>query len=68
MVKAVSKKVARKALELVILFLEDWKENHLESTVEWVVDEQKCFNTFLTEICPSQRGECFKLLVNALDG
>ena len=23
-------------------FLLDWKDNNLESTVEWVVDEQKC--------------------------
>ena len=40
-VRAVSKKVARKALELVIPFLEDWKETSLDATVEWVVDEHK---------------------------
>ena len=48
--KAVSKKVARKAFELVILFLEDWKDNNLESTVEWVGDEQKCIQHIF--VCP----------------
>ena len=50
-VKAVSKKVARKALELVIPFLEDWKENNLDSTVEWVVDENKCIQRIF--VCPA---------------
>ena len=50
-VKAVSKKVARKAFELVIPFMEDWKENNPESTVEWVVDEQKCIQHIF--VCPT---------------
>ena len=49
--KAVSKKVARKPFELVNLFLEDWKDNNLESTVEWVVDEQKCIQHIF--VCPT---------------
>ena len=49
-VKAVSKKVARKAFELVILFFEDWKDYNLESTVEWVVDEQICIQHIF--VCP----------------
>ena len=48
--KAVSKKVARKAFELVIPFLEDWKDSNPESTVEWVVDEQKCIQHIF--VCP----------------
>ena len=46
----VSKNGARKAFELVILFLEDWKENNQGSTVEWVVDEKKCIQHIF--ICP----------------
>ena len=45
--KAVSKKVARKAFELVIPFLEDWKDNNLESTVEWLWMNRNMFITFL---------------------
>ena len=40
-VKQVSTKVAEKAFELVILFLEEWKENNPQSMVDWVVDNQK---------------------------
>ena len=49
--KAVSKKLERKAFELVIPFLEDWKENNLESTVESVVDEHKCIQHIF--VCPT---------------
>ena len=50
-VKAVSKKVARKASELVIPFLEGWKENNLRSIVEWAVDEHKCIQHVF--VCPA---------------
>ena len=41
-VKEVSTKVAEKAFELVIPFLEEWKENNLQLlTVEWVVIHNK---------------------------
>ena len=49
--KVVSKIAARKAFELVILFLVDWKENNPESTVEWVVDEHKHIQHVF--ICPA---------------
>ena len=39
-VKEVTRKVAEKASELVIPFLEEWKENNLNSTVQWLVDAQ----------------------------
>ena len=47
--KAVPNKDTRKVFELVIPFLEDWKENDPDSTVEWVVDvmNTNAFNTFL---------------------
>ena len=35
----------------MIPFLEDWKENNLDSTVEWVVDEHKCIQHIL--VCPA---------------
>ena len=35
----------------MIPFLEDWKENSLESTVEWVVDEHKCIQHIF--VCPA---------------
>ena len=41
-VKEVSTKVVEKPFELVIPFLEEWKENNPQSTVEWVVNNQKC--------------------------
>ena len=67
-VKAVSNKVARRALELVIPFLEDWKENNLDSTVEWVVDENKCIQHIY--VCPAYTDKvlsymCPVILVNA---
>ena len=40
-VKQVSTKVAEKTFELVISFLEEWKENNPQSMVEWVVDNHK---------------------------
>ena len=40
-VKQVSMKVVEKAFELVIPFLEEWKENNPQSTVEWSVDNNK---------------------------
>ena len=40
-VKQASTKDAEKAFELVILFLEEWKENNPQSMEEWVVDNQK---------------------------
>ena len=50
-VKAVSNKVARKVFELVIPFMEGWKENDQESTVEWVMDENKCIQHIFA--CPA---------------
>ena len=41
-VKEVTTKVAEKAFELVIPFLEEWKENNPQSMVEQLVDNQKC--------------------------
>ena len=46
-VKEVTRKVAEKAFELVIPFLEEWKENNPWSMVEWVVDDQKCIQHVL---------------------
>ena len=40
-VKKVSTKFAETAFELVIPFLEEWKENNIQLTVEWVVDNNK---------------------------
>ena len=40
-VKEVSTKVAEKAFELVIPFLEEWKESNLQLIMEWVVDNNK---------------------------
>ena len=40
-VKEVSTKAAEKAFELVIPFLEEWKENNPQSAVEFVVDNNK---------------------------
>ena len=34
----------------MIPFLQDWKDNNPESTVEWVVDEQKCIEHIF--VCP----------------
>ena len=50
-VKEVTRKVAEKALELVILFLEEWKENNPKSMVEWLVDDQKCIQHVF--VCPA---------------
>ena len=47
-VKEVSTKVAEKAFELVIPFLEEWKENNPQSTAEWVVDNNNKFNMYLS--------------------
>ena len=41
-VKEATRKVAEKAFELVITFLEEWKENNPQSMMEWLVDDQKC--------------------------
>ena len=40
-VKEVSTKIAKKAFELVIPSLEEWKETNPQSTVDWVVDNNK---------------------------
>ena len=35
-------KVAEKAFELLVIpFLEEWKQNNPQSTVEWLVDNNK---------------------------
>ena len=41
-VKEVSTKVVEKDFELVTPFLEEWKGNNPQSTVEWAVNNQKC--------------------------
>ena len=66
-VKAVSKKVARKAFELVILFLEDWNKNNLGSIVEWAVDEHKCIQHIF--VCPTYMDKVlsYMCLVNSVD-
>ena len=49
--KEVTRKVAEKAFELVIPFLEEWKENNLNSTVEWLVDAHNQIEQVF--ICPA---------------
>ena len=50
-VKQVTRKVAEKAFELVIPFLEEWNENNPQSMVEWLVDDQKCIPQVY--VCPA---------------
>ena len=50
-VKEVTRKVVEKAFESAIPFLEEWNENNLNSTVEWVVDAQNQIEHVL--VCPA---------------
>ena len=49
--KEISHKVVEKAFELVIPFLEEWKENNPNLTVEWLIDSHQQIEHVFA--CPS---------------
>ena len=59
-VKEVTRKVVEKAFEIVILLLEEWKENSPQSTVEWLVDDQKCIQHVF--VCPAYTDKVFSYM------
>ena len=52
-------KVVEKAFELVILFLEEQKDNNPQSTVEWHIDDRKWIQHLL--LCPEYTDQVLAL-------